>query len=180
MALANELGLTSKVVSERHYVASLTMLTAGHAAKIISKAVSTKVSAKEVKELYRLHYGCGMEWHHSGFYQGATGQTMGRTYFISPEETQEIIENFSTLYIKLDKKKRCDEEVIYAFYWEWKNIRSKRNPQWSKVLKTYYGVRASLPKNSTECDLNTYLAAKNAEGRVYSGWSKPLISDFTT
>lgn len=46
MALANQLGLTNKVVSERHYFASQTNLTAGHAAKLITKAVKKKYQLK--------------------------------------------------------------------------------------------------------------------------------------
>ena len=84
MALANQLGLTHKVVSERHYMASQTLLTAGDAAKFITKAVGRKVSAKDVKLLYELQFVSEMEWHHSGFFSGTSGQTMGRTYFISP------------------------------------------------------------------------------------------------
>ena len=77
MALANELGLTNKVVSERHYIASQTNLTAGQAAKYISKSVNRKISAKDVRSLYKIYFKCEMEWHHSGFYQGETGKTMG-------------------------------------------------------------------------------------------------------
>ena len=85
MALANQLGLTNKVVSERHYIASQTNLTAGQAAKFITKAVKKNISAKEVRLLYEIYFKCDMEWHHSGFCKGSTGNTMGRTYFISPD-----------------------------------------------------------------------------------------------
>ena len=178
MALANQLGLTNKVVSERHYFASQTNLTAGHAAKLITKAVNKKISAKDVKQLYMIYFRNEMEWHHSGFYKGATGKTMGRTYFISSDETQDIIDNFGTLYPVLEEQKKSAEEDVYAFYWTWENQGSKRRPHWGKVLKPYEGKRSCLPKNSTVCERNVYEVAKKAEGRIYTGWSEPKISEF--
>ena len=178
MALANQLGLTNKVVSERHYFASQTNLTAGHAAKLITKAVNKKISAKDVKQLYMIYFRNEMEWHHSGFYKGATGKTMGRTYFISSDETQDIIDNFGTLYPVLEEQKKSAEEDVYAFYWTWENQGSKRRPHWGKVLKTYEGKISCLPKNSTVCERKVYEVAKKAEGRIYTGWSEPKISEF--
>jgi len=128
MALANDLGLTSKVVSERHYYASQTMFTAGESAKIITKSVGRKVSAKDLKFLYELHYGTHMEWHHSGFFSGISGRTMGRPYFISPDEMQDIIENFDTLFPVLEEHKKSAEEVVCAFYWKWINQGTDRRP----------------------------------------------------
>ena len=78
MGLANQIGLTSKVVSERHYIASQTKLTAGEASKILSKALGIKVGAKELVESFKLIYNKEPEWHHSGFYKS----TMGRTFFL--------------------------------------------------------------------------------------------------
>ena len=178
MALANELGLTSKVVSERHYIASQTNLTAAQAAKYISKSVNRKISTKNVRSLYNIFFRCEMEWHHSGFYKGETGQTMGRTYFISPDETQDIIGNFDTIYPVLEEQDKKANQNVYAFYWMWENQGSKRRPHWGKVLKTYEGKRSCLPKNSTICDRKTCDSAKKAEGRIYTGWSEPDISEF--
>lgn len=146
MALANQLGLTNKVVSERHYIASQTNLTAEQAAKFITKAVKKNISAKEVRLLYEIYFKCDMEWHHSGFYKGSTGNTIGRTYFISPDETQDIIDNFDKLYPVLEEQKKSAEENMYAFYWTWKNQGSKRRPRWVKVLNTYEGKRAYQPR----------------------------------
>ncbi len=178
MALANQLGLTNKVVSERHYIASQTMLTAGESAKLITKAVGTKVSVKDLKLLYELHNGSHMEWHHSGFFSSTSGRTMGRTYFISPDETQSIIDNFDTLFPILEEHKKSEEEVVCAFYWIWKNQGSNRRPRWCKVLKTYEGKKSCLPKNSTVCERNVYEVAKKAEGRIYTGWNEPSMSEF--
>lgn len=73
MALANQFDLTNKVVSERHYLASQTRLTAGEAAKYITKVVGKRMSAKDVKLLYELQYGDEMEWHHMNSSQNLQG-----------------------------------------------------------------------------------------------------------
>ena len=41
--LANQIGLTNKVVSERHFLASQTKYTAGEAAKKVSKILKVKI-----------------------------------------------------------------------------------------------------------------------------------------
>jgi len=69
---------------------------------------------------------------------------------------------------------------VFAFFWTWKNQGSKRRPRWCKVLKTYEGKRSSLPKNSTVCERKVYDMAKKAEGRVYTGWNEPTISEFNS
>ena len=51
MALENDLGLTSKMVSERHYFASQTNFTAGQSAKFMTNFINKKLSAKDVKLL---------------------------------------------------------------------------------------------------------------------------------
>ncbi len=68
MALANELGLTTKVVSERHFWASQEKLTAGEAAARISKETKIKITAKDLRLIYEEILHERMEWHHSGFY----------------------------------------------------------------------------------------------------------------
>ena len=69
---------TGKYVSERHAEASAEgKLTSGKIAGMLSKKFGKKITAKEVKPF-------ASEWHHSGFYQGNRGSTMGRTYFFAP------------------------------------------------------------------------------------------------
>ena len=69
---------TGKYVSERHADASAEgKLTSGKIAGMLSKKFGEKITAKEVKPF-------AGEWHHSGFYQGNRGSTMGRTYFFPP------------------------------------------------------------------------------------------------
>lgn len=178
MALANQLGLTSKVVSERHYRASQVKFTAGQAAKFITKAVNKKLSAKDVRSLFKLKFKCDMEWHHSGFYKGTSGQTMGRTYFISPNDMQQLVTEFGILYPLLEEHKNKANKNVYAFYWEWENAGTGKRPRWCKVLKTYEGKKSDLPKNSTECKKEIYEVAKKAEGCIYKGWDAPDISEF--
>lgn len=104
--LAKQLGLTNKVVSERHYYTSQTKLTAGEAAKAISKHTGKKVLAKDVKELYQVRYGREAEWHHSGFYRDNNGKTMGRTFFLSGEEVEELANNYDEICAKRDEQVR--------------------------------------------------------------------------
>lgn len=179
MALASDLGLTHKVVSERHYLASQTQLTAGEAAKFITKTIGKKVTAKELKDMYEDLFGCNMEWHHSGFYRGDSGKRMGVTYFISPKDTQSIINNFDELYASIEKKKSIADEDVHAFFWKWCNYGSNRHPRWGKKLDVYTGKRSKLPKNSTICAKKTYEAALKHRGRIYIGYDEPSISDFT-
>lgn len=75
MALANN----GKVVSERHAEASNHgMLTAGQVAQILRRKFKIKIKAKDLRDF-------ADEWHHSGFYKGSAGSTMGRTYFFRPD-----------------------------------------------------------------------------------------------
>ena len=163
--LAKELGLTNKVVSERHYYASLHKLTAGEAAKDLSKVVGKKVSAKDIKELYTEQFGKEMEWHHSGFYKGKYGNTMGRTFFISKDELEIITKNFNSLN---------PSRIVYAYYWIWEKVSGK----WCKILKSFCGKKTELPQNSTICDEFTYKVVVKREGTTYHGWEEPQDSDF--
>lgn len=72
---------TGKYVSERHAVArSEGKLTAGEMAKKLNNQfkIEPKIKATELKLF-------ATEWHHSGFYKGGGGSTMGRTYFFNPD-----------------------------------------------------------------------------------------------
>ena len=180
MALANKLGLTDKVVSERHFYASQEKQTAGEAAKNIAKAVKRKVSAKNLREMYDLYYHHEMEWHHSGFHKGTYGKTRGRTFFISKEEIQEIIDNFDMIYEKFEQSQAYESEKVYAIYWEWQELSrtNRRQPKWAKTLQVYEGERRMLPRNSTECTKAVYIEAMKAVGRIYEGWDTPTIEEF--
>ncbi len=181
MALANELGLTSKVVSERHYLASQVKLTAGEAAAKISKATKVKISAKDLRVICKEILNKEMEWHHSGFFVGSYGRTMGRTYFIDPDKVEDIIKDFDRLYEKLvDLKKKASEEV-YAICWKWGIERTGAYFKYERYIKRLYvykGLRGKLPDNAIECDEVTYNAAKECEGRVYRGYDAPTPEEF--
>ena len=102
---------------------------------------------------------------------------MGRTYFISPIDTQVIADNFDTLLPMIEESKKHDDESVFAFFWEWFNCGRKRRPRWGNVLDVYSGKRSGLLKNSTECDEEIYRAAKKLEG-VSTGWDEPTSSEF--
>lgn len=186
--LAYQTGLSSKCVSERHIYASRNKMTAGDAAKRMTKALGTKVLAKDVKELYIAHYGREAEWHHSGFYKDGGGKTMGRTFFLSEEEVQTLIDNYASLYQKRAdnilhqeaEEKRQRETNVAGFYYTWDydyrgNYGRKRT---FKVLHTYEGSEHGKPKNFTACDASLLPAIKAKEGKQYFGWDEPSVAEF--
>lgn len=187
--LAYQNGLSSKCVSERHVYASRNKLTAGDAAKRMTKALGTKVLAKDVKELYVTHFGREAEWHHSGFYQGGSGRTMGRTFFLSEEEVQALIDNYAALVQKRAdnilrqeaEKKRQRETVVTGFYYTWDydygGNHGKRRT--FKVLQAYEGDELHCPKNFTACNAATLKRVKTVVGRKYYGWDEPKLEEFS-
>lgn len=187
--LAKQLGLTNKVVSERHYYASQTKLTAGEAAKSISKHTGKKVLAKDVKELYQVRYGREAEWHHSGFYRGNNGKTMGRTFFLSGEEVEELANNYDEICAKRDEQVRKEAEelerqkvtIVQGFYWTWDYDYGGRygKKRTYKVLQVYVGNEANKPsRNFTACSPDIMDKIKAAAGRKYFGWDEPSLSEF--
>ena len=187
--LANEKGLTNKCVSERHYHASLVKMTVGEAAKYITKKVGRKVLAKDVKDLYLTHYGQTPEWHHSGFYKGGKGRTMGRTFFLSEDEAQTLVDNYQTLVQKLASRlakqsveeTRQRETVTTGFYWTWGSDYggSYGKKRKFKVLHAYEGNELSIPSsNFTPCDASLLPAIKANEGKKYFGWDEPKLEEF--
>lgn len=189
MALANQLGLSSKCVSERHYKASYEKMTAGEAAKYITKRVGRKVLAKDVKALYMTHYGREPEWHHSGFYRGVSGKTMGRTFFLSDEEAQTLCDNYDAIVQKhADEQMRQEQEEVRkrenrvcGFYWTWDydyrgNYGKKRT---FKVLHVYEGNELDAPsRNFTPCTEEQLAAVRPHVDKQYFGWDEPSINDF--
>lgn len=182
--------MRNKCVSERHYAASQVKMTAGEAAKSIAKRVGKKVLAKEVKCLYLAHYGREPEWHHSGFYEGAAGRTMGRTFFLSEEEVQAIADNYAVLVQKCaDEQLRRDAELqrkrearVTGFYWTWDYDYGGRygRKQTFKVLHTYEGDELHQPAHFTACSPELLTAVKAKEGKRYYGWDEPSIDEFIT
>ena len=177
-------------MSERHVYASRNKHTAGEAAKLISKKLGVKVLAAEVKSLYLTHYGYDPEWHHSGFYRGSNGKTMGRTFFLSDEEVQAIVDNYNAiiqkraedLHRKEEAEHRKRETKVTGFYYTWDSNYGGRygRKQNFKVLHAYEGDELNKPSsNFTSCDPSLMPAIKAAEGRKYFGWDEPRIEEFT-
>ena len=178
-----------KCVSERHYAASQVKLTAGEAAKLLTKKVGSKVLAKDVKSLYITHYGREPEWHHSGFYQGGSGKTMGRTFFLSEEEVQTLADNYQAILQKAAdeqmrrdmEEKRQRENRVCGFYWTWDydyrgNYGKKRT---YKVLHVYEGTEWDKPgRNFTPCTEEQLEAIRPHVGKQYFGWDEPKLEEF--
>lgn len=177
-----------KCVSERHYAASQVKLTAGEAAKSLTKKVGTKVLAKDVKCLYMTHYGREPEWHHSGFYSGTGGKTMGRTFFLSEEEVQTLADNYQAIVQKRadeiarqeEEKRRKRETKVMGFYYTWSHDYGGRygKKRTYKVLHAYEGDELSMPHNFTSCDAETFGKVKANEGKQYFGWDEPKLEEF--
>lgn len=186
--LAYQTGLSNKCVSERHVYASRNKLTAGDAAKKMTRALGTKVLTKDVKELYQTHYNREAEWHHSGFYHGGSGRTMGRTFFLSEEEVQTLIDNYATLVQKRadnilrqeTEEKRQRETKVTGFYWTWDYDYGGKygRKRTFKVLHAYEGSELNKPKNFTACNAALLPAVKAADGRQYFGWDEPSVAEF--
>lgn len=181
--LANQIGLSNSYVSENHYYASQEKFTAGEAAKKLKK-LKIKVSAKEVVEAFKLIEGREPEWHHSGFYKGAHGSTMGRTFFFTEEQINGLAENWQKVAekkaeIEAEVKRKC-ETIVKGFYFVWDHDYSGRYGKKVnfKVLKTYEGSELGLPKNFTELTPGEFLSAKLIEGKEYRGWDEPAKSEF--
>ena len=186
--LAYELGI-NKCVSERHIYASSRKLTAGNAAKQLTKLVGRKVLAADIKEFYQMHFHREAEWHHSGFYRGDSGKTMGRTFFISDEEVQELAEHYTelaqqradTIARREAEEKRKRETKVMGFYWTWDydysgNHGKKRN---HKVLQVYEGDELHKPNHFTPCNAATLKRIKTVVGRKYYGWDEPKLGEFS-
>jgi hypothetical protein len=186
--LAKEKGLTGKCVSERHYYASQSKLTAGEAARLLSRKTGSKMLAKDVKGLYLTHFGHEPEWHHSGFYQGAGGRTMGRTFFLSEEEVDVLAENYVAITKKMaddilrkeNEERRKRETVVMGFYYTWESDYGGRygRKQNYKVLHSYEGNELHMPDDFTPCDAETFEKVKAKEGKRYYGWDEPKIQEF--
>lgn len=181
--LANQVGLTSKCVSERHYHASFQKLTAGAAAARLRKK-GVQIKAKELVESFKLLTGREPEWHHSGFYKKNGRSTMGRTFFFSIEEINEIYDRWNEISsLREAEKDRIDaleKLTVKGFYYIWSFDYSgprgrKRN---FKVLKTYEGSPIQKPKNFKELSDNEFVEAKSQEGKRYYGWDEPNSSEF--
>lgn len=186
--LAYNLGI-DKCVSERHIYASQRKLTAGEAAKKLSKAIGDKVLAKEIKELYKVHFGRDPEWHHSGMYKNDNVKTMGRTFFLSDEEVQTIADNYKAILCKRDEaqQKRFAEEErkkntsVTGFYYTWDYDYGGRygKKRTYKVLHSYEGAEINTPANFTPCTPEALQSVRKNEGKKYFGWDEPTLSEFT-
>jgi len=183
MALANQVGLSNKFVSERHAIASQTKYTAGEASKELKK-MGVKASAKEVVEGYKLINRHEPEWHHSGFYKNGGKSTMGRTFFFTLEQITDLAENWSKASERKAEieaeTKRKQETTVKGFYYSWSfdyggNYGKKRN---FKILGIYEGSELSKPSNFTALNDEQFAKALLCKGKKYTGWDEPTISEF--
>ena len=177
--------ITGKYTSVRHEKAKLSgKITAGEAAKILSKSLNIKVSAKEIVNAFKLLNGTEPEWHHAGFYKGSTGSTMGRTFFFSNDEINHLAGNWNKVNELFEKQandiKIKEETTVQGFYYEWDYNYSGRYGKKVnfKILKTFQGSELSKPRNFTPCNDSQFENAKSKENKKYYGWDEPELSEF--
>lgn len=111
--IANENGgglsvaVTGKYTSIRHERAKIDgKLTAGEAAKYISKQLKVKISAKELVVGFKLLNGREPEWHHAGFYKNSSRKSiMGRTFFFDDSDVEMLIADWSKIGEKEAERK---------------------------------------------------------------------------
>lgn len=173
--------VTGKYTSVRHEKAKLSgKLTAGEAAAYLTKILKIKIFAADV----RPHL---TEWHHSGFYKSGNKSVMGRTYFIKPEDLDELAAKWNEKKSELQAKQtaaaieeaRKKETIIYGFYYIWDSNYSGRygKKQNFKLLRWYTGSELGQPRNFTPCTPEFYNSHKEIK-KSYFGWDEPKISDF--
>lgn len=189
---------SNKFVSVRHEIASDRSNTSGAVAALVRKKYHNNVSAKHIVELYKVHFKENPEWHHSGFYTKTTSfgdiYTMGRTWFISYEITDYILEHYEELekefdgYVKQQEKELQSE--VMGFYYIWEEDldhpirKGKRNLPTGeyykcKVLHSYKGLLRDAPKFFTPCKTEEeFKRIIASEGKKYLGYDEPRIVEF--
>lgn len=179
---------TGLYTSERHEQARRDgKLTAGQAAAIIRARLGSKVSAKETVSAFGILFGCEPEWHHSGFYrpQGGRRKTMGRTFFFSIDQIEELISRWPEVAQRREEAATIEAKkattMVKGFYYKWRQdyggYRGKKRNY--KVLQSYEGIEADAPRNFQVCSDEQHEAVKAAVGRAYYGWDEPTLSEFT-
>lgn len=133
---------TGKYTSDRHEQAKQDgKLTAGETAKLLNKNFKpeTKITAAELKPF-------ATEWHHSGFYKGGNGSTMGRTYFFSPDTNlEELFQLVITNREKMSFISAEVEEEIYYFKADFIKCGSGRHSYWQPIAE--FGSCLVKPSN---------------------------------
>jgi hypothetical protein len=176
--------VTGKYTSVRHERAKISgKLTAGEAAKEL-RSRGIKVSAKELVEVFRLLNGYDPEWHHAGFYKVDKKSTMGRTFFFTSEQIDEIEERFPEvegIKVKEEAERKAKEEnKIKGFYYSWDYDYNGRNGKKRnyKVLGIYEGSELNAPRNFCSLEDAAFERARTQEGKKYFGWDEPNWRDF--
>lgn len=181
--LANQTGLSSKVVSERHHRASQheNKMTAGQAATELRKQ-GFQIKARELVKAWELLTGREPEWHHSGFYKSTSGSRMGRTFFFTTEQVQEVAERFSEIQELQARQEEKEQKTVKGFFYVWDHDYSGKYGRKTnfKILQIYEGSAERTPRNFTEVtDQIIFENVKLEEGKKYYGWDEPTISEFT-
>ena len=184
MALANQLGISNKVVSENHHYASQSKLTAGEGAKKLSKLLDVKVGAKEIVSAYTLMHGRNPEWHHSGLFKNG----MGKTYFFTDAQIDDLAHNwYKVSQLKeeeeVEQLKLIEEGKIIVKGW-YVNFKHEKINQWGKMaykpyLGVFEGAKANIPPNFSPLSDGEYLSAKLQDGRRLEAYEKCIFKSIS-
>uniref|UniRef100_A0A6M3JAE2 Uncharacterized protein n=1 Tax=viral metagenome TaxID=1070528 RepID=A0A6M3JAE2_9ZZZZ len=149
---------TGKYISERHAEAGAAgKLTAGNVAAILNRKFkpTPKIKAKELKDF-------ADEWHHSGFYKGTRGNTMGRTYFFSPSV------DFELLYKKVCESRSYTTDVaaepdVERYFFSAGFEKLSRRSKWEKKWRVYAKFEAIVCKSSIQFSKKTEISKEDYE-----------------
>lgn len=137
-------------------------LTAGEAAKILSKKFGIKVLAKNIEHL-------ATEWHHAGVFKKYDGKVGGKKiYFFSLEELDRItveqlgVETVKGFYVGFEK------------YYDSTRYGRKR---WKPVLRFWEGLESKTPKNFTLLNEEQFNKFKALDGRELEPFQSFDVSD---
>ena len=146
-------------------------LTAGAAAKILTKKFGIKISAKDLKPL-------STEWHHAGHFKGFNGGQAGKTYFFTQDQvnqiTPETIENSRKL---LADKLVMESQDVKGWFVKFDRVRinSYGKLGYKPFLGIYEGPKGKAPKSFIALSEEQFIIAKSQEGRAMEAYETPTF-----
>lgn len=179
--------VTGKYTSVRHELAKMDgKLTAGEAAKKVSKILSQKISAKELVAANDL-LGRRTEWHHAGFYKSSSSRksTMGRTFFFDGDDVAYLVENWEKVSEKMAEKiaeeKRKKETIVKGWFVCFKRESINRFGKlgYKPYLGLYEGTEDCIPNHFTLLSDGEFLSAKLQEGRRLEAYESPKFESIS-
>jgi hypothetical protein len=162
----------SQGVSNSHiYAKECGKITAGEAAKILSKKFAIKILAKDIKPL-------STEWHHSGAFKGNNGTLAGKTYFFTKEQVDSItLEKINQVNNQLISEKQALLINVQGWYIDFKKVSINRYGKlgWKPFLGIYEGEKGKAPKSFVALTDEQMEIARLQKGRQLEPYEKPTF-----